>query len=112
MSWMDPPSQTPVRSACSCPAGCGSPLYHQAPTLSAKTARGAAFNSVVRHLTGNVFYIDVVINVGIHPFDFRDDARELDRFLAVVLCSKRMVCQQGSRGAENTKACSQDRECI
>src|SRR6266571_4505744 len=62
-----------------------------APTPPAKTVRRPARDRIVRYLAAGVLHINVVVNMRVHPFHFRDHTGELDRPILVVFCRERVV---------------------
>ena len=63
------------------------------PAGPQKSVRTAHFKAPIRHLAIVVFDVNVKPGVRIQPLEFRDRARQLDRFLAVVFRRKRMMCE-------------------
>src|ERR1019366_7908807 len=80
------------------------------PALPAETSRRTAFDGIVDNLAVLGLHINILVNMGIHPFHLSHGPSNLDGLIGVVLGRKRMMCQCRQRGAGQSEGCGKNGE--
>src|SRR6266704_4823541 len=81
------------------------------PAIPQEHVGAIHFKAPIRYRSTVVFDVDIEPGVGIGPLEFRDRARQLQRFLGVEFRRKGMVCDRWPRTQEHSDSYNANRQC-